>query len=137
MEDHRDDFVVIVAGYPDLMKEFISSNPGLKSRFNQYINFEDYTPKQLMDIFKLRCSEQKLVLSEGCEDYLLSYFTEMYEKRDENYANGRDVRNYFEKVIRAQANRMNPILDNATVEQIRTIELSDLEKAKDMKSNNW
>ena len=61
----------------------------------------------------------------------------MYEKRDENYANGRDVRNYFEKVIRAQANRMNPILDNATVEQIRTIELSDLEKAKDMKSNNW
>lgn len=137
MEDHRDDFVVIVAGYPDLMKEFISSNPGLKSRFNQYINFEDYTPEQLMDIFKLRCSEQKLVLSEGCEDYLLSYFTEMYEKRDENYANGRDVRNYFEKVIRAQANRMNPILDNATVEQIRTIELSDLEKAKDMKSNNW
>lgn len=137
MEDHRDDFVVIVAGYPDLMKEFISSNPGLKSRFNQYISFEDYTPEQLMDIFKLRCSEQKLVLAEDCEDYLLSYFTEMYENRDENYANGRDVRNYFEKVIRAQANRLNPILDNATLEQIRTVELSDLEKATDMKSNNW
>ena len=137
MEDHRDDFIVIVAGYPDLMKEFISSNPGLKSRFNQYINFEDYTPEQLRDIFNLLCSNQNLSLATGCDDYLMSYFTDMYENRDENYGNGRDVRNYFEKVIRARANRLNPILDKLTVEQFRTIELSDLEKAKEMKSSNW
>ncbi len=137
MEDHRDDFIVIVAGYPDLMKEFISSNPGLKSRFNQYIDFEDYTPEQLRDIFRLQCSGQNLVLSEECEDYLLKYFTDLYEHRDANYANGRDVRNYFEKVIRTRSNRLSPILDTLTVEQFRTIELSDLEKAKEMKRSNW
>lgn len=137
MEDHRDDFIVIVAGYPDLMKEFINSNPGLKSRFNQYINFEDYTPEQLRDIFRLECSGQNLVLSGECDEYLLSYFTDLYEHRDENYANGRDVRNYFEKVVRTRANRLNPILDTLTVEQFRTIELDDLKKAKEMKNNNW
>jgi len=137
MEDHRDDFIVIVAGYPDLMKEFISSNPGLKSRFNQYINFEDYTPAQLRDIFKHSCDGQDLELSAGCEEYLLNYFTEMYEHRDADYANGRDVRNYFEKVIRARSNRLSPILDNITVDEFRKIELSDLEKAKEMKSSNW
>ena len=137
MEDHRDDFIVIAAGYPDLMKEFIGSNPGLKSRFNQYIDFEDYTPVQLRDIFRLQCSGQNLVLSEECEDYLLEYFTDLYEHRDANYANGRDVRNYFEKVIRTRSNRLSPILDNLTVEQFRMIELSDLEKAREMKSNNW
>ena len=51
MEDHRDDLVVIVAGYPDLMERFINSNPGLKSRFNKYIHFEDYTPEELLEIF--------------------------------------------------------------------------------------
>lgn len=137
MEDHRNDFIVIVAGYPDLMKEFIGSNPGLKSRFNQYINFEDYTPQQLRDIFRLQCSSQNLVLTDECEEYLSGYFTDMYEHRDENYANGRDVRNYFEKVIRTRANRLSPLLDSLTVEQFRTIELADLEKAKDMTSNNW
>ena len=137
MEDHRDDFIVIVAGYPDLMKEFIGSNPGLKSRFNQYINFEDYTLKQLRDIFRLQCSSQNLVLTDECEDYLLDYFTDLYAHRDENYANGRDVRNYFEKVIRTRANRLSPMLDSLTVEQFRTIELADLEKAKEMKSSNW
>lgn len=137
MEDHRDDFIVIVAGYPDLMKEFISSNPGLKSRFNQYINFEDYTPEQLRDIFRLQCTSQNLVLTDECEEYLLGYFTDLYDHRDADYANGRDVRNYFEKVIRTRANRLSPILDSLTVEQFRTVELDDLEKAKEMKSSNW
>ncbi len=122
MEDHRDDFIVIVAGYPDLMKEFISSNPGLKSRFNQYINFEDYTPEQLREIFGLQCVSQGLVLADECEDYLLSYFTELYEKRDADYANGRDVRNYYEKVIRTRANRLSPILDSITIEEFKKIE---------------
>lgn len=137
MEDHRDDFVVIVAGYPNLMKEFVSSNPGLKSRFNQYINFEDYTPEQLRDIFRSQCSCHNLVLNDACEDYLLKYFDDLYNNRDADYANGRDVRNYFEKVIRTRANRLSPILDSITVDQFRTIELTDLEKAKEMKNNDW
>ncbi len=135
MEDHRDDFIVIVAGYPDLMKEFVASNPGLKSRFNQYINFEDYTPEQLRDIFRFHCSGQNLVLNEECEDYLLQYFTELYDNRGVDYANGRDVRNYFEKVIRTRANRLSPILDKLTVDEYRMIEPEDLKKAKEMRTD--
>ena len=130
MEDHRDDFVVIVAGYPDLMKEFIASNPGLKSRFNQYINFEDYKPSELHDIFMLHCNAQNLSLSEDCEEYLKRYFSDLYDNRGADYANGRDVRNYFEKVIRARANRLaDGDMTSLTKEEYLTVTLADLEGA--------
>ena len=137
MEDNRDDFVVIVAGYPELMKEFVGSNPGLKSRFNQYINFEDYTPEQLGKIFKLYCDNQNLVISKECDNYLKTYFLEMYDNRGEDYANGRDVRNFFEKVIRTRADRLQPILDNISVEEFRKIIPEDLEAAGKLKNNEW
>lgn len=137
MEDHRDDFIVIVAGYPELMKEFISSNPGLKSRFNQYINFEDYTPEQLKQIFMLDCNNQNLVLGEGCEEYLIEYFTALYENRSDDYANGRDVRNYFEKVVKMRANRLSPILDKITKEEYLTIDIADLKGAAEIKNSSW
>lgn len=137
MEDHRDDFIVIVAGYPDLMKEFISSNPGLKSRFNQYINFEDYNPAELKKIFDLQCRNQNLLLEPDCDKLLNKHFTDMYENRSNDYANGRDVRNYFEKVVKTRANRLNPILDKITKEEYRTILVSDLEEAERMKNNTW
>lgn len=129
MEDHRDDFVVIVAGYPDLMKEFIASNPGLKSRFNQYINFEDYTAEELFTIFKKNCSDQQLRLSPGCEDFLTDFFIELYAKRSADYANARDVRNFFEKVLRARANRLAENLQNVSFEEYMTLLPSDLEEA--------
>ncbi len=128
MEDHRDDFIVIVAGYPELMKEFIASNPGLKSRFNQYINFEDYTPTELKDIFLLYCKNQNLILGESCDEYLIQHFQDLYDNRSEDYANGRDVRNYFEKVIKMRANRLSPNLNTITLDDFRTIALSDLKK---------
>lgn len=132
MEDHRDDFIVIVAGYPDLMEEFIASNPGLKSRFNQYINFEDYTPEQLYEIFCLYCKGQELVFDENCAAFLKSYFTDLYENRKEDFANGRDVRNYFENVIKARANRLAAEdMDNMTRDEYLTITMSDLERAAD------
>ncbi len=137
MEDHRDDFIVIVAGYPDLMKEFISSNPGLKSRFNQYINFEDYTPEELIEIFMLYCDDQHLVLDEGCEDTLKNYFSDMYTNRGEDYANGRDVRNFFEKVIRTRADRLEPVLDTISVADFRRITSEDLSNARQMKNSDW
>ena len=129
MEDHRDDFIVIVAGYPDLMKEFIASNPGLKSRFNQFINFEDYYPEELKQIFLLQCREQNLIVSADCEEYLSKYFEEMYAKRAADYANGRDVRNYFEKVVKARANRLAPILDHVTRDEFLAVALCDLIEA--------
>lgn len=137
MEDHRNDFIVIVAGYPELMKTFISSNPGLKSRFNQYINFEDYTSEQLKEIFILQCLNQNLILGEGCEHYLLEHFTSLYEKRSDDYANGRDVRNYFEKVIKTRATRLKPILDKITRDEYRTIDISDLREAALIKNSGW
>lgn len=132
MEDHRDDFIVIVAGYPDLMEEFISSNPGLKSRFNQYINFSDYDPDELYEIFCLYCKGQELQFGEDCGDYLKTYFKDLYDNRKEDFANGRDVRNYFENVIKARANRLaDSDLDNMTREEYLTITLDDLKEAAD------
>ena len=137
MEDYRDDFIVIVAGYPELMKEFIASNPGLKSRFNQYINFEDYTPNELKEIFLLYCKNQNLILGENCDEYLIHHFQELYDNRSEDYANGRDVRNYFEKVIKMRANRLSPNLNTITLDDFRTIALSDLKNASNMKNSEW
>ena len=119
------------------MKEFISSNPGLKSRFNQYINFEDYTPEQLLAIFKYNCEKQNLILEPGGKEYALNYFTDLYNNRSEDYANGRDVRNYFEKVIKMRAKRLSKALDDITVEEYRTITCSDLEMAAEMKNSTW
>lgn len=132
MEDHRDNFIVIVAGYPDLMKEFVGSNPGLKSRFNQFINFEDYTPEELLQIFKLHC--KNYLLEKGCDEFLESYFEDLYNNRAEDYANGRDVRNYFENVQKAQHSRIVEKLDNISDEELMTITLSDLENAAKNKS---
>lgn len=132
MEDHRDDFIVIVAGYPDLMREFVESNPGLKSRFNQFINFEDYKPEELYRIFLLQCKQRNLVLAKDCEAYLLEHFTKMYENRGEDYANGRDVRNYFENVFRMRANRLSPILDQISKEEYQTITEEDLRRAAEV-----
>ena len=129
MEDHRDDFLVIVAGYPDLMKEFIASNPGLKSRFNQFINFEDYKPNELIQIFKLQCDNQGLVIADGCETFIQEYFSNLYNNRSDDYANGRDVRNYFDKVIKARANRLAPVVDEVSYEDYMTITYNDLVEA--------
>lgn len=106
MEDHRNDFIVIVAGYPDLMKNFINSNPGLKSRFNKYIYFQDYNPEELLDIFKLQCKNAGLILEDGASEIAFDYLQNTYEHRDSNFANGRSVRNYFERVLSNQANRL-------------------------------
>ena len=108
MEDHRDDLIVIVAGYPGLMDKFLSSNPGLESRFNKFIYFDDYDDKQLYEIFMLMCSEASLKLDDGADEYLREYCKRMYETRSKNFANGRSVRNFFEEVLTAQANRLAP-----------------------------
>ena len=111
------------------MREFVASNPGLKSRFNQFINFEDYTPEELKQIFLFQCKKQGLSLTDECDEYLTQHFTLMYKNRADDYANGRDVRNFFEKVIKARANRLASILDTVTREEYMTIVLSDLQEA--------
>ncbi|MBQ2311687.1 MAG: AAA family ATPase [Firmicutes bacterium] len=125
MEDHRDDLIVIVAGYESLMKTFIESNPGLKSRFNRFIHFEDYTPQELFDIFTGLCRKNQYTLSEDAEVLVKEYFRQVYESRTESFGNGRAVRNCFEKMITNQANRMAQC-EEASLEEIQTIVKEDL-----------
>ncbi len=106
MEDHRSDLIVIVAGYTDLMEKFIHANPGLESRFNKYLFFDDYNAQQLMDIFQSICQKNGYVLSKEAQDWAKADFQALYDSRDENFGNARDVRNLFEKAVSRQSNRV-------------------------------
>ena len=106
MEDDRDDFIVIVAGYTDEMTEFIESNPGLKSRFNKYIYFPDYNSGELMEIFKFMCQENDYILTQSAASVAETYLRGMTEQKIDNFANARLVRNYFERCVDRQATRI-------------------------------
>jgi len=127
MEDHRRDLVVIVAGYTELMGRFISSNPGLESRFNKYLYFEDYTAEQMLDILGSLCEKHSYTLSEEAKETAAHLLKAMYEERDENFGNARDVRNLFEKAIEAQANRLSA-LPSPTKEDLMTLLPEDFEE---------
>ena len=124
MEDMRDDLIVIVAGYPELMDKFLNSNPGLESRFNKFIFFEDYNEEELYEIFVSICDNSSLSLDDGAKQYLKEYFKNMYEHRSTNFANGRAVRNFFEEVISNQANRL-AALDDISDEELNTLTYED------------
>lgn len=124
MEDNRDDLIVIVAGYPNLMQEFLQSNPGLESRFNKFIYFNDYTADELYEIFKVMCDENNLILEDRADEFVKTHFVEMYNNRGENFANGRDVRNLFENVLSNQANRLASNL-NVSDTELNTLTYED------------
>ena len=126
MEDHRDNLVVIVAGYPDLMNEFLNSNPGLRSRFNKFINFADYKPEELVDIFENMCSKSGYKASGECIRFVQKYFEKRYMTRNVNFANGRDVRNFFEMAMVNQANRLSFDTDISN-EKLEEFTLADVE----------
>lgn len=126
MEDNRDDLIVIVAGYPELMNDFINSNPGLRSRFNKYLDFKDYVPDELCSIFRKMCISNGYKLSAEAEEAVTDYFEKLYENRDKNFGNGRDVRNKFEKVVTAHAIRLSEINDPSDME-LTLIDKADFE----------
>lgn len=128
MEDHRDDLVVIVAGYTDLMDRFIHSNPGLESRFNRFLLFEDYTPDEMLDIFKMQCKKGCYQLSDGVEELVRDYITE--ENGDpETFGNARGVRNIFEHILVAQNNRL-AAMETVTKEDLMTLTQDDVLHAR-------
>lgn len=106
MEDHRDDLIIIVAGYTEPMQGFLDSNPGLQSRFNKYFSFPDYTGEQLLAIFQSQCKKNGYILSEEAEKAAGEFFAALYENRGDNFGNGRDVRNCFEDAVIRQSNRL-------------------------------
>ncbi|NBI10197.1 AAA family ATPase [Colidextribacter sp. OB.20] len=127
MEDHRKDLIVIVAGYTDRMEQFIHANPGLESRFNKYFFFEDYDGPQLMDIFRSMCKKNGYTLSKEGEQFMEKDLQELYDSRDENFGNARDVRNLFEQAVARQADRVSQ-LEEPTKEQLMELKPEDLEE---------
>lgn len=106
MEDHRGDFAVVVAGYTEPMKEFVESNPGLRSRFNRFFHFDHFSPEQLFLIFENFCKSSDFIIDADAKEKLTDTFELLYTKKDENFGNARVVRNLFEKCVQNQANRI-------------------------------
>ena len=127
MEDHRDDLVVIVAGYTELMEQFIASNPGLESRFNRLMLFPDYTTDEMMSIFDMRCTKSCYTLSDDARALVRDYIAE--ESADGSFGNGRGVRNIFENILVAQNNRL-AAMDTVTKEDLMLLIADDVLHAR-------
>ena len=125
MEDNREDFVVIVAGYTAPMEQFINSNPGLKSRFNKYIEFPDYTIDELMGIFDMNCKKYDYTAGEEVRTQVRAILVQRKMATLENFANAREVRNLFEEIITNQARRV-AAMESPSREDMQTLLLEDL-----------
>lgn len=123
MEDHRDRLIVIVAGYPDEMRGFMSSNPGLASRFTKAINFPPYLPSELCEIFRSMATEQQYLLPIGFEAKLAPWIEA--QRRDPQWGNARSMRTLLERVREAHALRS---ADDPAA-SVAEFELSDIEAA--------
>lgn len=134
MEDHRDDLIVVVAGYTEKMNRFLSTNPGLRSRFNKYLTFQDYTPAEIVQIFESFCVKTGFILAPEAKEKLEGLSAELYADRDETFGNGRLARNLFETAINKQASRIvaEPHIDErvlSTLEMIDVPQITELSRA--------
>ena len=127
MEDHRDDFVVIAAGYTEPMERFIDSNPGLRSRFNKYIEFPDYTDEELLAIFDQNCKKYQYVCGDGVREAVEKELSKRRAAAGRNFANAREVRNLFEEIVTNQAGRVAAMEhpDKKAMQQILPGDLTD------------
>ena len=125
MEDHRDDFVVIAAGYTEPMERFIDSNPGLRSRFNKYIEFPDYTDEELLAIFDQNCRKYQYVCEAGVREAVEKELQRRRAAAGTNFANAREVRNLFEEIVTNQAGRV-AAMENPDREAMQKILPGDL-----------
>ena len=128
MEDDRDRLVVILAGYSKEMGDFINSNSGLQSRFNRYINFPDYSSDELIQIFKFILKKNDCNATDSAIEKVKEYVCYALEHKDQNFGNARFIRNFFEKTLMEQANRL-AAQPNITNEMLSTIEEFDIIKA--------
>lgn len=129
MEDNRDDLIVIVAGYDGLMDEFVRSNPGLESRFNRFLHFDDYTMDEMLEIFKSRCDKGGYTLADGALDRVRA-FIEKQNVDSVTFGNARGVRNLFEQILVCQANRLAAVSE-ITKETLMSITEADVDAASE------
>ena len=125
MEDDRDRLVVILAGYSEPIKGFIHSNPGLESRFNRYIHFDDYTADELMKIFAFNLEKAQYTITRDASQKVYEVICNAVANKDERFGNARYVRNLFERIIQRQADRVAQ-LHNPSKEELGTIEKEDI-----------
>jgi uncharacterized tellurite resistance protein B-like protein len=125
-EDDRDRLVVILAGYPDEMDSLLKTNPGLSSRFNRILKFDDYSPLELARIFGWLCQKNHYKLADGARAKLMLGLTALHQLRDRHFGNGRAVRNLFEHAIRRMANRIADIRE-LSENQLVLLETDDIE----------
>ncbi|MCE1187782.1 MAG: AAA family ATPase [Ignavibacteria bacterium] len=128
MEDYKDELVIIVAGYPEEMQTFLDANPGMQSRFTNFFMFEDYTPRQMLEIATMIGEKNGYHLDEGALQMLLDKFTRLYASRDANFGNARTVRNLLYKAISNQEERILTVL-NPTDEDLTMITFEDVQAA--------
>ncbi len=130
MEDDKGKFILITAGYPNEMKEFLNSNPGLDSRFRKKITFEDYNKDELFEIFKLMTDDKKLKLSKGAEAVVKKKFEMICNNKPDNFGNGRTVRNIFLEILENQSFRVSKFLDDSKFDndKLFIIEEGDIPK---------
>ena len=133
MEDYRDDFVVVAAGYPRLMDKFLASNPGLASRFNQTIEFQDYSSEELFEIFEYMCNSASYTFDDEIRQYLTERFCECLKKEQESFGNARTVRNIFERSLLFHASR---IINMKKYDKEQMSELSKTDVSRAIKEMN-
>lgn len=124
LEDYRDDLVVIVAGYTEPMNQFFESNPGLKSRFNTFIEFEDYSSEELYDILLSICKANDYKIAEPAEQIIREYLTTIVTEKSDNFANGRMVRNLYDDLVMNHARRVVQ-LENPQFADLSTVIAED------------
>lgn len=129
MEDHRGEFMVIVAGYPKEMGEFLEANPGLMSRFDKQFTFEDYTKEQLMEIAEMMIESEELVMNDAAHDHLDKYVSGLISHKHKYFGNARTIRKIVKQAIRHQNLRMAAMdSDMRTADMIKTITLDDVDE---------
>ena len=129
MEDNREDLIVIAAGYHDEMQDFLDANPGLRSRFNRTIEFPNYDAAELVEIMSNRAKSLDYTLTDDAVQYVQDTFTRILACPPENFGNARSVRNYLDRVIHNQANRLIAE-NNFKEEDLTKLTLADVQSEK-------
>lgn len=135
LEDYREDLVVIVAGYTEPMNQFFESNPGLKSRFNTFIKFNDYSSSELDEILVSMCKKNDYILTDEVKEKIHFYFEQQTSSKDKSFSNGRLVRNLFDDLVMNHARRVINV-ENPGREELSTIKVEDFAFADYENDNN-
>jgi len=126
LEDYRNDLVVIVAGYTNLMEEFFKSNPGLKSRFNTFISFSDYSLDELVQIFNYICKQNDYIAEEQAIEKVCDLLQTKLNEKDDHFSNGRLVRNLFDDITVNQSKRLAKLTGHISKESLMLITKEDV-----------